>query len=204
MNMLRRHRIAAIAGLLLSVGGVAQGQATAPAPTTIKIGYVNTQALMQVAPGRTAAESTYNKEAAAFGLQQQRWSDSLKKLVDDYKKAAPKMTDAQKQAKEQSIAAVQQELDAKNQQGQERLAGRQNELLAPLMEVVKKAIDDIRVEEGYSMIFSGDANSPIVSADKNLDVTDRVVSRLKTIAAKAPTPASPMAPAAMTKKPPTQ
>jgi outer membrane protein len=159
---------------------------------------------MQVAPGRSAAESTYNKEAATFGAQQKKWTDSLSKLVDDYKKAAPKMTEAAKQAKEQSIAAIQADFDAKNQQGQDRLAARQNELLAPLMEVVKKAIDDIRVEEGYAMIFSGDANSPIVSADKNLDVTDHVVGRLKTIAAKAPTPVSPMAPAALTKKPPTQ
>jgi len=200
--MVHTHRIAATAVMLLTLGGVAQAQSAAAAPSTIKLGYVNTQALMQVAPGRAAAESTYNKEAAAFGVQQKKWADSLSKLVDDYKKAAPKMTDAQKQAKEQSISIIQQDLDAKNQQGQERLAGRQNELLAPLMEVVKKAIDDIRVEEGYAMIFSGDANSPIVSADKNLDVTDRAVSRLKTIAAKAP--ASPMAPAALTKKPPTQ
>jgi outer membrane protein len=202
--MFHTHRVAAAALVLFAVAGVASAQSAPAATPTIKIGYVNTQALMQVAPGRSAAESTYNKEAATFGAQQKKWTDSLSKLVDDYKKAAPKMTEAAKQAKEQSIAAIQADFDAKNQQGQDRLAARQNELLAPLMEVVKKAIDDIRVEEGYAMIFSGDANSPIVSADKNLDVTDHVVGRLKTIAAKAPTPVSPMAPAALTKKPPTQ
>ena len=195
-------RAAAAALVLTAAVGSAQTSTTqAPA---IKFGYVNTQALMQVAPGKTLAESTFVKENNAFLAQSKRWQDSLLKLVDDYKKAAPKMTDAQKQAKEASIAQIQQDLEAKNQAGQEKMANRQNELLAPLMEVVKKAIDDIRVEEGYAMIFSGDQNSPIVSADKNLDVTDRVVARLKTIAAKGPTPASSMAPAAVTKKPPTR
>ena len=45
---------------LLAVGGAAQAQ-SAP----VKIGYVNTQALMAAAPGRAAAESTYAKELAA-------------------------------------------------------------------------------------------------------------------------------------------
>ena len=196
-------RVAAAALVFTAVVGSAQTSTTSTPPPAIKFGYVNTQALMQVAPGKALAESTFIKENNAFLAQSKRWQDSLLKLVDDYKKAAPKMTDAQKQAKEASIAAIQQDLEAKNQAGQEKMANRQNELLAPLMEVVKKAIDDIRVEEGYAMIFSGDQNSPIVSADKNLDVTDHVVARLKTIAAKAPTPSS-MAPAAVTKKPPTR
>jgi outer membrane protein len=196
---------AAVAALVLTAAvGSAQTSTTSTPPPAIKFGYVNTQALMQVAPGKTLAESTFIKENNVFLAQSKRWQDSLLKLVDDYKKAAPKMTDAQKQAKEASIAQVQQDLEAKNQAGQEKMANRQNELLAPLMEVVKKAIDDIRVEEGYAMIFSGDQNSPIVSADKNLDVTDRVVARLKTIAAKGPAAPSSMAPAAVTKKPPTR
>jgi outer membrane protein len=72
------------------------------------------------------------------------------------------------------------------------------------MEIVRAAIEEIRTEGGYAMIFSGDQNSPIVAADKNLDLTDRVVARLKTKAATAPsTPASAMGPAALGKKPPT-
>jgi outer membrane protein len=185
------------------IAGTAQAQAAvAPAPS--KIGYVKTEALMAAAPGRDAAQATYDKEIAAFTQQQKRWSDSLQKLVDEYKKAAPKLTDAQKQAQELKISTIQSELDAKNQDGQQKMQARMGELLAPLTEIVKKAIEDIRVEDGFSIIFSGDANSPIVSADKNLDLTDRVVGRLKTLAAKAPAPPSSMAPSAVVKKPPTR
>jgi Skp family chaperone for outer membrane proteins len=54
-------RAAAAALVLLAIGGIAEAQGT---PT--KIGYVNTQALMAAAPGRAAAESTYNREVLAF------------------------------------------------------------------------------------------------------------------------------------------
>jgi outer membrane protein len=192
-------RAAATALIFTAVASTAHAQAL-PAPA--KIGYVRTEALMAAAPGRDAAQATYDKEVAAFTAQQKKWQDSLTKLVDEYKKAAPKFTDAQKQAQELKISTIQSELDAKNQDGTQRMQARMNELLAPLMEVVKKAIEDIRVEDGFAIIFSGDANTPIVAADKNLDITDRVVSRLRTIAAKAPAPLSPMGPAAV-KKPPT-
>ena len=74
-------------------------------------------------------------------------------------------------------------------------------------------VDDIRVEDGYAIILD---NAPgagnIVSADKNLDITDRVVSRLRAtpaakIAAPATKPGAPAAPAGVGKppiKPPTE
>ena len=201
--MLTTLRAAAAALVFTTIAGTARAQ-TAAAPSPTKIGYVKTEALMASAPGRDAAQATYDKEVAAFTAQQKKWGDSLQKLVDDYKKAAPKLTDAQKQAQELKISGIQTELDAKNQEGQQKMQARMNELLAPLMEVVKKAIEDIRVEDGFAIIFSGDANTPIVSADKNLDLTDRVVGRLKTIAAKAPAAPSSMAPSAVVKKPPTR
>jgi outer membrane protein len=184
-------------GLLL-IGTTAQSQA---AP--VKIGYVNTEALMAAAPGRAAAESTYNKEVVAFQKQQQTWQDSLQKQVVAYQKAEPTLTAAKKQSEQDRLNKLQTDLANLNTLGEQRIRQRENEVLAPLMEVVRTAIDEIRTEGGYAMIFSGDQNSPIVSADKNLDLTDKVVARLKTKAAAAPAAPSAMAPAAV-KKPPTQ
>ena len=72
---------------------------------------------------------------------------------------------------------------------------RQNELMAPIMEQVRKVLEDIRAEDGYSVILSSEpGSSPILAADKNLDITDRVVARLRTIAAAKPA-AAPSKPA---------
>jgi outer membrane protein len=192
-------RAAATALGLVAVGGTAHAQA-APA----KIGYVNTQVLMQAAPGRSAAESTFNKEAQALEAKRQVWSDSLKKQVDIYTKAEPTYPEAKKKTEYDRIQKLQQDLANQSTLAEQKLQQRQQEVLAPLMEVVRAAIDEIRTEGGYSIIFSGDENSPIVSADKNLDLTDKVVARLKTKAATT-TPAAPSAmSSSAVKRPPTQ
>lgn len=183
---------------LLLIGGAAQAQTPAP----IKIGYVNTEALMAAAPGRAAAESSYNKEVVAFQKQQATWADSLSKQFAAYQKAEPTMTDAKKKSEQERINKLQQDLNNLNTLGEAKIRQRENEVLAPLMEIVRGAIDEIRAEGGYAMIFSGDQNSPIVAADKNLDLTDKVISRLKTKSATAPAAPSAMAPSAV-KKPPT-
>src|SRR4051812_34825347 len=93
-------RAAVVAQLLATVAGSAMAQGsttTAAAPGTIKVGYVNTGALMDAAPGKRAADSVYQKEAEAFATQQKVWSDSLRKMFASYQAEAPKLTDAQKQ-----------------------------------------------------------------------------------------------------------
>lgn len=190
---------AALAALgFLTIAGSARGQA---AP--IKLGYVNTEVLMASAPGRAAAEAQYNREVEAFQKQQKVWSDSLRKQVDAFTKAEPLLTPAKKTSEQERLQKLNQDLTNLNTLGEQRIQQRQNEVLAPLMEVVRAAIDEIRTEGGYAMIFSGDQNSPIVAADKNLDLTEKVVARLKTKAASTPTVPSAMAPAAV-KKPPTR
>jgi outer membrane protein len=190
---------AAMAALgLLVIGSTARGQST-----PIKLGYVNTEVLMASAPGRAAAEALYNKEVEAFQKQQKVWSDSLRKQVDAYTKAEPLLSAAKKESEQARLQKLNQDLTNLNTLGEAKIQQRQNEVLAPLMEVVRAAIDEIRTEGGYAMIFSGDQNSPIVAADKNLDLTEKVVARLKTKAATTPAAPSAMAPSAV-KKPPTR
>jgi outer membrane protein len=57
------------------------------------------------------------------------------------------------------------------------------------MEQINKIIDELRAEEGYSMIFDAENQAGVlVAADKNLDLTDKVLARLR--AAGPPTAAS--------------
>lgn len=193
-------RAAAAALVFTALAGSAQAQAS------LKLGYVNTAALMDAAPGRAAAADQYQKEVTAFGVQQKKWTDSLAKLFEDYKKKEPTFTEAQKKAQEEKITGIQTDLQAANLKGEQKLQQRQNEMLAPLMELVQTAIEDIRAEGSYDFIFAGGENSPIVAANKNLDLTDKVLARLKTMAAKVVAP--PAAPGSMTgaavKKPPTR
>jgi len=149
---------AALSGLcLLAISTVAHAQ-VAP----VKIGYVNTEALMASAPGRAAAEATYNKEVLAFQKQQQAWSDSLQKQIAAYQKAEPTLTEAKKKSEQERLNKLNTDLTNQNTLGEQKIRMRENEVLAPLMEIVRAAIEEIRTEGGYAMIFNADNGGAVL------------------------------------------
>ena len=170
--------------------------------TQFKIAFVNMAILLDNAPGRTQAESTYARETRSYSDQLKKMNDSLNTLFTAYQKAEPTLTATQKETRQKAMRDLQGALQDKQQQLSQQAQQRQNELMAPIMEQVKKVLDDIRTEDGYAMIITGDPNL-ILSYDKNLDITDRVVARLRTVAS-TPTPktgAPVSAPAGVTRKP---
>jgi len=189
--------------LISGVGGVAVAQ------TPIKIAFVNSQTLMEAAPGRAAATDLLTKEGQGYQTQLQKMQDSINGLLTKYQKDEPTMTAAAKDTKQKAIQALETEFQAQQLKFQKQFDDRTKEVMAPITDQVKKVIDDIRVEDGYAIILD---NAPgagnIVSADKNLDITDRVVSRLRaTPAAKISAPAAtkpgaPASPAGVTGRPP--
>ena len=199
-------RATAIALALPVVSGVVQAQAPA------KIAYVNSQTLLEVAPGRAAADSALNKLGEGFKAQLTKLQDSARKVLADYQKNEPKLTAAQKEKAQKDLVALDNQLQTKQQQFSQQFNAKQQELMAPITDLVKKVIDDIKDEGGYAMIFdNAPGASNIVAADKNLDLTDKIISRLKaTPAPKIKADAgkgAPSAPAGVTKppiKPPTQ
>jgi outer membrane protein len=197
-------RATVIALVLSSVAGVAHGQG-------IKIAFVNSQALMPAAPGYAAAEATLSKEGEGFRAQLTKMQDSINAMLTKYQKEEPTLAAAAKDKAQKAIQAIETDLQAKQLQFQQQFAARQNEVMAPVTDAVKKVLDDIREEGGYAMILdNAPGASNIVSADKNLDITDKVVSRLRATqpsikAAPAAKPGAPTSPAGVTRpKPPTQ
>ena len=162
-------RATAFALLLPVVSAVAHAQAS------IKLAYVNTAALMDAAPGRQAADSALKRESDALTSTLQKLQDSVNAMLTKYQKDEPTLSATAKETRQKAIQALETDLQAKNLKAQQQMSQRQNELTAPMIDAVKKVLDDIRIEDGYTIIFSNDpGQSVIVSADKNLDITDRV------------------------------
>jgi outer membrane protein len=160
-----------------------------------KIAYVDVATLMDQAPGRTEAQSQFEKEAQAIRAELQRMSDSLDTMVQTYQKSQATLTAAQKTAREKDLqdrqAGYQQRAQALQQRGQQR----EQELVGGFEKLVRDAIDDVRTTEGYAMIFASGANSAMLSGDKSLDITDKVLARMRTIAASRPVAGAGTAPA---------
>ena len=198
--------------LVLPAAVFAQAPTSAAAP---KFAYVDSRAILQKAPGSAAIQAQITKERADAQASVSRMQDSLRAMYDGYLKEQPTLTAPQKEQREKSIQAKQAEFDQKVGQMEQDMQKRQFDLIQPMMTQIREVLDAIRNEEHYTFIFDvGNDPGLIVAADKNLDITDRVLARLKPVtvnvtrtdSSKAPGATKP-APAGITKpptKPPTQ
>jgi outer membrane protein len=152
----------------------------------IKVAYVQTSILLDQAPGRAEAEAQFDKETGTYRDQIKRMSDSLNAMIADFQKRSASLTAAARETQGKGIQAKEAEYQRRTQELEQKAQGRQSELVQPILDKIKGAIEEVRVEGGYAMIFNADQGSPIVAVDKSLNVTDRVLSKLKGSTAAAP------------------
>jgi outer membrane protein len=152
----------------------------------IKVAYVQTSVLLDQAPGRAEAEAQFDKETGVYRDQIKRMSDSLNAMIADFQKRSASLTATARETQGKGIKAKEAEYQRRTQELEQKAQGRQSELVQPILDKIKGAIEEVRVEGGYAMIFNADQGSPIVAVDKSLNVTDRVLSKLKGSTAAAP------------------
>ncbi|MBC8085753.1 MAG: OmpH family outer membrane protein [Phycisphaerae bacterium] len=178
--------------------------------TGFKVAYINMQQLFQVAPGRAEAAATLEKEKGVMADQYKAMQDSMAKLVEAFEKEQASMTAEAKKTRTTALQTKQTTFEERLQKMQAAAQEREADLLAPIQELMQKALEDYRTENGYTVIFDI-AQAGIVAIDKNLDVTERVGARLSKMAApkaaaaavKAPTGPVSTPAGAGPKKPPT-
>jgi outer membrane protein len=169
--------------------------AAVPAQAQQKLAYLDSRRILAEAPGAEQARNQIQQEMTRFEQQVQVLRDSLQKVVEEYQARSLMMSPDARRQEEQRIAARQNELQARAQRLEVEANNRQNQLMQPVMDRVEKAIDDIRREGGYAIIFDA-ASAAMVSADTTLDLTTQVIARLRaTAGASSSAPRSPSTPA---------
>jgi Skp family chaperone for outer membrane proteins len=172
--------------------------AAAPLSAQQKFGYVDSRRILQEMPGRNQAEASLRVQIEALGVREKRMVDSLNVMMSAFERDSAKLTQADRVQRFTSL----QQYDAQYRDTLEALQAeaqvRQQEAMAPLFDQIRLALEDVRVAEGLTMIFDvGAQGNPIVAMDKNLDVSDRVLARIR-----AMPPARPVTAPAPANKPP--
>ncbi|HEX2723385.1 MAG TPA: OmpH family outer membrane protein [Gemmatimonadaceae bacterium] len=175
------------ASLALIVGAATAGSASAQAGP--KIGFINSAAILAEAPGRAEAETRFKTEVTAYQAQLQRMSDSLQAMAATFDKDASKLDSVTRASRAKVIQDKEADYQKRARDLDQAMQSRQAELIRPIMENLQKVIEQVRAEDNYAMIFDvASQTSVIVAADKNLDITQKVLARVK--AAPAPKPAA--------------
>src|SRR6266576_4648541 len=181
MRVIFRATSIALTTSLMFVGMAGAQGSTSPAPS--KIGYINSAVILQQAPGRAEAEAQFDREVGVYRQQIQRMDDSLKTLMAAFDRDAPKLDSATRETRRTSIGQRETEYQQRARGLDSTMQARQAQLVKPIMERVQAVIETIRAEDNYAVILDVGAQvSVVVAADKRLDLTDRVLARLKSAA----------------------
>lgn len=197
-------------GLALSilVASPLAAQGTAGAP---KFAYIDSRQIIEKAPGRASMDSLFQREYSAAQESVKKMQDTLQAMVSAYQKVQSTLTPVTRELREKEIREKQQAFENRANLLDAQMQQRQGELVQPMMDQIRKVLETIRGEDGYTFIFDVAAQGgSVVAADTTLNITQKVLARLKPITAsaradstKVPAGAKP-APAGITKpiKPP--
>jgi len=170
--MRRALTLAAATFLALGLGRPVQAQ------SGIKIGYINSQQIIQEAPGAQQARDSLEQQLSEYRTEVQSMGEELQRMIQQYEQQQMTLSEEARQSREEEIRQQQQAYQERIQQLENQAAQRQQELVAPIMERINAVIEDIRREGSYTMIFDVAAQG-IIAADPGLDLTAEVIRRLK-------------------------
>ena len=160
--------------LTLVLASTAQAQT----PTAVKIGYIDSQAILTQDPGARQAQQQFEASLATYQAEVQQLGEDLQQLIGQYEQQQAMLSPEARANREEEIGLKQSQYQQRTAELEQQAALRQQELVEPVMRRITDLIEVIREEGSYSMIFDVTAQG-IIAADPALDLTNEVVRRLQ-------------------------
>jgi outer membrane protein len=161
--MLKKFIVAGAALLLVSAGVMAEG----------KIGFVNSQRILNDAPQAARAKKKIEKDFEKRDQELQRIAKQLQGLQESIDKNAVTMAESERRNKEREFGELNRDFQRKQREFREDLSQRQNEEMASIFERVNKIIKQIAEADKYDIIFQ-----EAVYANPRIDITDKVIKAM--------------------------
>lgn len=144
----------------------------------VKIGYLNSQEVLNSAPGAAEAQTQFDQEMESYQVEIQQLETELEAMQQQLQQQQLTLSPEARANREQQLQLKVQEYQQRGTQLQELAARRRAELVQPVMDQITEVIERLREEGSYSLILDVAAGS-IVSADPALDLTQEVIGRLQ-------------------------
>lgn len=173
-----RYIRSAVLTLTALVAVSAPSATTAQEPGTGDIVFIESQRILQAAPGAREAQQTLEQEIGQLRQQVQTMEQTLDSLVTEYDQRQVMLSPEAKRQMEQQIRSTQQQFQARALQLEQQVQQRQTELLQPIMARIQQVIDELREERGYALVLDASSGG-IISASAELDITEEVMERLQ-------------------------
>ena len=151
----------------------------APAPA-MRVAWVSSQEILRRTPGYAAAESTFTNEMRRSQEELTKLQQQLDSAMQAFEQQSIALSPSARQTRQRDLQGQQQRFQQRAQELEQKARERERELLQPIQTRVNTVIQGMRAEGNYAFIFDADApNSGIVAADPALNLTNRVLERLR-------------------------
>lgn len=140
-----------------------------------KIGHLAYEEVMKMMPEYVAAEKTMKEQQEAYMTQLQQMNKELEDKMKKYQAEAPKMTQAMKEVTEKELTSLNQRLQEKASQADAELGKKQEELLKPIIEKLRVAVQAVGTKNGYDYILE---STTLHFSKDALNVTNLVKAEL--------------------------
>ena len=167
-------------GLILAALTVAA--MAAPAAAQTKVAFVDTRKILQEMPSRNQIEARLRTEIDALGSREKVMVDSLNAMLNSFQKDSATLSQADRTKRFTEMQAFDARYRDTLEVLQQEAQAKQAEAMQPLFDQIREALEMVRAAEGYAMIFDmGAQANPVVAMDKNLDLSDKVIARIRTM-----------------------
>lgn len=173
---------AALDRLLLGAAVVALGWGAAtPARAQQKIGYVDTQYVLNQLPEYQTVQQKLNKLEQQWRDEIETKREEVRTLEQEFEARELLYTDEERERKRQEIEKARKEVEQLRQQyfGPEgQLYTRQQELMRPIQERVLEAAESVATTDGYDYVVEKKGDAFFLFAREEHDLSDRVLREL--------------------------
>ena len=143
-----------------------------------KFGHIDSQELLLLMPERKTAEEEVQTFAKSLESQLQAMTAEYQQSVQEYQANEATYTDLVKQDKVTEITGLEQRIQSFQQNAQQALQSKEQELLEPILQKARQAIEDVASEGGYTYIFDKSVGS-ILYVKESENILDKVKKKLK-------------------------
>jgi outer membrane protein len=151
----------------------------APLAAQQKIAYIDSRQVLAAMPGYAQAESTYNKEVQGYRQEVEGLQSALDSAAAEFDQQSVMLSPTARANKRKELEAQRDRLEKRAADLRDKAVSRERELLEPMHSKVNDALDAVRADGNYAMIFDVSANSDCCLGGQVAGPYLKVVERLK-------------------------
>ena len=130
-----------------------------------KLGYINSNELLSVMPESSAMQEKLQSYAKGLESSLAAMQSEGEKKLSDYQQNEATMSELVKQDKVRELESIQQRILEFQQNAQESLAAKEQELITPILDKARNAIEDVAKEGNFTYIFDASTGNILYAAE---------------------------------------